>query len=332
MESAARSMAQGNYGDIDFVRVFIANKKKLRENAHTRYGPYESENNPINYLATLRNLLALNPDIVICSLWRSCFVALLFQLLRPKTRLVSFLHTPHAVHIPDYVFNSLVGIFAAQVWADSETTLRGRVPRSRQQKSHVISFVLDHRASVATADLQPAFVYWGRLHPRKGLSRAIRLFAQIRRLVPAASYTIVGPDAGDGTALRKLCRELGIADAVRFAGPMDYSQIAAEASSHSFYLQTSETEGMAMSVVEAMQLGLVPIVTHAGEIAAYCTDDENSLIVDDDEQALSRVIALLANPVQYDRLRSNARNHWHDRPLYRDSVLTACRAILARMK
>ena len=37
----------------------------------------------------------------------------------------------------------------------------------------------------------------------------------------------------------------------------------------SFYLQTSKFEGFAMSVVESMMMGLVPVVTPVGEIGRY---------------------------------------------------------------
>ena len=46
----------------------------------------------------------------------------------------------------------------------------------------------------------------------------------------------------------------------------------------SFFLQLSFYEGFAMSVIEAMQLGLVPVVTNVGEISNYCIDNFNGVI------------------------------------------------------
>jgi glycosyltransferase involved in cell wall biosynthesis len=115
---------------------------------------------------------------------------------------------------------------------------------------------------------------------------------------------------------------------VRFLGPKSWNEIRKEALAHSFYLQTSAVEGMALSVVEAMQLGLVPVVTGVGEIGRYCTDGQNCVLVDDDECAVKRICELLASRTPYQTLAMNARCYWVKQPLYRDSVLAACRELV----
>ena len=47
---------------------------------------------------------------------------------------------------------------------------------------------------------------------------------------------------------------------------------------------------MAFSVVEAMQLGLVPVVTAVGEIRAYCHNGQNAVRIETDEQAVEDVL------------------------------------------
>jgi glycosyltransferase involved in cell wall biosynthesis len=105
-------------------------------------------------------------------------------------------------------------------------------------------------------------------------------------------------------------------------------EIREAAAAHSFYLQTSEEEGMALSVVEAMQLALVPIVTPVGEIGSYCADGQNSVIVTDNQWAISNTLNLLANPGEFKRLSKNASARWNNHALYRDDVLTACEDLL----
>jgi glycosyltransferase involved in cell wall biosynthesis len=79
----------------------------------------------------------------------------------------------------------------------------------------------------------------------------------------------------------------------------------------SFYLQTSLQEGMAMSVVEAMQLGLVPVVTPVGQIATYCRDGENSILVgDDDDVVVRRLKTLATNPAMFRDLADGAHSTW----------------------
>ncbi|CAK8715063.1 hypothetical protein GKODMF_06645 [Candidatus Electrothrix gigas] len=111
---------------------------------------------------------------------------------------------------------------------------------------------------------------------------------------------------------------------VRFTGKKNFNEIKELAKNASFYLQTSILEGMAMSVVEAMQLGLVPVVTPVGEIATYCKHKKNSLLITSDQDAVEDVLNLLNNPQKYEQLRNKAIATWADKPLYSESVVQAC--------
>ena len=84
-----------------------------------------------------------------------------------------------------------------------------------------------------------------------------------------------------------------------------------------------------MSVVEAMQMGVVPIVTAVGEIGSYCQSGENSVVIDTEELAIESVLTLLACDAQYKAMRSKAIATWNDVPRYAESVLHACEALLA---
>src|SRR5690606_5104555 len=140
------------------------------------------------------------------------------------------------------------------------------------------------------AQPDPRFIFWGRLAAQKNLPRAIGLFHRIWKNRPQARFTIIGPDSGALAELQGSCDALGLGSAVYFAGAMDFSNILDQARVHAFYLQTSSYEGMAMSVVEAMQLGLVPVVTPVGEIGRYCRGGVNAVLVDDDEEAAAIIM------------------------------------------
>jgi glycosyltransferase involved in cell wall biosynthesis len=170
----------------------------------------------------------------------------------------------------------------------------------------------------------PSFIFWGRISQEKGLDRAIRLFAKVHKRYPIARFWVVGPDAGAQHAAQALCVSLGLKNAVIFMGNATLDEIVGYALPASFYLQTSHFEGMAMSVVEAMQLGLVPVVTPVGEIAHYCQDGQNAVIIGADQQAVEDVISLLVAGERYQAMRANAIATWAHQPLYRDSVLSAC--------
>lgn len=284
--------------------------------------------NPWHFLRTAVNLWRTRPNVLIVSLWRAYAVGILVKLLRPKIRLVVFLHLPHDVHAPDRFLTRLAARLACRIWADSQETLTRRLPGLVADKGQVISFVTERIAALPAVSVRPTFVFWGRLHAQKGLSRALRIFAAILVRRPAARFWIIGPDGGDLGRVRGEVAALGLGDAVQFLGPKDFAEISEVASNASFYLQTSELEGMAMSVVEAMQLGLVPVVTPVGEIAHYARHGQNAVVVTEDASAVADVLALLDSDVIYQAMRERAIAAWTNQPLYKDSVLAACIEVL----
>jgi len=70
-----------------------------------------------------------------------------------------------------------------------------------------------------------------------------------------------------------------------------------------------------------------------GEIPRYCRDGETALFIAPDAAAAAvaaRIDALLAAPDRVERMARAAHDVWQARPLYRDDVLAASRAVLGR--
>lgn len=326
VETAARSMG-GVYGEVSFHRLYVAGEPLGGRADHVHSGGRTSANDVLSHLAAARIALRLKPDVLICSLWRSLLVALIVKCLRPRTRIVHFLHSTKIVHQVDGVCNAILMVLASAIWADSQSTLISRVPAARRHQARVVSFLTDRLLPMASKPPQPAFIFWGRLSPHKGLYRCLTIFREIAERHPNARYVLIGPDGGEMERIRALCEAQGLGDQVEFAGPMERQAIFERAGEASFYLQASLFEGMAMSVIEAMQCGTVPVVTPVGEIANYCRDDENAILIDDAQQAALRIEALIADPETFMRLRQAAIETWRTHPLYRDSVLEACHAL-----
>ena len=122
---------------------------------------------------------------------------------------------------------------------------------------------------------------------------ALRFFALFRSQTGRGRFDIIGPDGGAGAALRGLAHDLNLDQWVTFHDAMSHEEIAPIARRCSFFVQASAFEGMAMAVVEAMQLGLVPLVTPVGEIERYVSDGESGLWFDDAQHAVTRVAALM---------------------------------------
>ncbi len=316
VEVAARSIADAEYSGLKFSKLYLVDK-----NAG------ESEDHPIAYFRALSRLQRMKPNLVIASLWRCCAVMLAHKLLSPRSRCVTFLHLSHDVHWLDYLLNRLAMWISDEIWADSISTLDARVPVFWRRKARVISFLVERSAVPLVRLPTPHFVFWGRLHKQKGLDRAVRFFGEVAKHRPDACFSVIGPDGGQLALLEQQIKNEGI-EGIRFLGSMDRPDIFQFANDCAFYLQTSCDEGMAMSVVEAMQAGLVPVVTPVGEIGTYCNDGDNAVLVNDDEYAVQSVLRLLNDPTRYQQMAKNASQTWQDKPLYRDDVLSSCQHLL----
>lgn len=315
VENAARTMREVITDDIDFGVKYI-----MSSSAKTFFR--------ITYdmILTSVELIKVKPDLIILSLWKSCVVGLLVKLCRPKQNIVVLLHSSKNAHFLDELFTRFAVYFSKEVWGDSRKTIEKRFKDGYKCPIRVISFVKSRLQPSTEINLSPDFVFWGRLSKVKGLDRAIDLFSDIHKKYPKSNFYIVGPDDGEKKALRAHVTDKGLESCVHFLGGMSIDKITELAHTCSFYLQTSVYEGMAMSVVEAMQLGLVPIVAPVGEISNYCVDGENAIYVSglSNEPVLRALDGIFRDPDKYIALRDNAVKIWGDAFLYHESVLQAC--------
>lgn len=332
VESAARSLPSGDYSDFRFHKCFIA---KARRANPLRMGDYEgwrrSENNPLNLFLALAWLHSQRPQLLVASLWRSYLILIVYKLLHPACRVVAFLHCEQAVHPLDWMVSYAAIALSAEVWTDSATTLRKRLPRYWRRKGQVISFVLERLSSITAETPAPRFVFWGRLARQKGMRYALEIIAALKPQITALRFDIIGPDLGERSYLERLVHQFGLGETVFFHGPRSFQEISALAAESSFYLQPSLFEGMGVSVVEAMQLGLVPIVTPVGELSHYCQDNANALLIKPGEplQAASRILDTLNNPRRFALLREQAIRTLSSAPTYCEDVLVRCSSLLS---
>jgi len=328
VEIAAKSVPTGNAETLQFERQYLVRMSDTIPEVGEHHGPVGTANSPRAYWHAFWRLHRHPPDLLVASLWRSALVLICLKVLRPRGQAVLFLHLAHDVHLVDKMVNKIAMQLSDAIWADSSVTLKRRVPLRLQSKGCVISFLLKPCILPESRDPAPHFIFWGRLNAQKGLERSLKLFATISKRRHDARFTIIGPDGGMEDDLQSLVSELGLGEQVMFKGPMQQDEIVCEAARASFYLQTSRDEGMAMSVVEAMQAGLVPVVTPVGEIARYCQDGQSAILVYDDVSAANAVSALLSEPERYKRISRAAAEFWQEKPLYRDDFLAAAKELI----
>ncbi|MFW6059599.1 MAG: glycosyltransferase [Phycisphaeraceae bacterium] len=129
------------------------------------------------------------------------------------------------------------------------------------------------RAQLDVPDDAVAVVFMSQLHPVKGLDLLLHAAASLRPRHPELILLIAGPDKGYGTEARRLVRELGLDEAVRFLGHVaSHEQKLAVLRAADVFALTSYSEGLPNAVLEACHVGLPVLITdacHLPEVAAH---------------------------------------------------------------
>ncbi len=106
----------------------------------------------------------------------------------------------------------------------------------------------------------PHLLALGRLVPEKGFDLLLRALALVRRDFPHADLVIAGTGPEDGT-LKRLADELGLKNAVWFAGHVD--QPCGFYAGANLFVLSSRHEGMPNVLIEALASGLPVVATPA---------------------------------------------------------------------
>lgn len=325
VEVAARAMPTETQSGCQFQLLLISGRA-ISASPIIIDSEHDGLNDPCAHIAAARAIIRLAPDVLICSLWRSVPICLFAKLWRPRIALVMFLHLDRPMHQIDRILTRLGMMLADEIWSDSSTTLAARrLPRGKSQR--VVSFVTERLLPSTNAEKvipAPRFACWARIVPQKGFDRAITL---IRALIDRgihAHFDIWGPDGGEQRALEQQVADLDLDAHVSFRGIAPRNLLASIAADNSFFLQLSRFEGMAMSVVEGMQLGLLPVATGAGQMAHYVQNGVTGIRVDADRlnEAVDAIVSLLGDPARFKQMRENAVGYWVKNSLYADDVCT----------
>jgi glycosyltransferase involved in cell wall biosynthesis len=130
-----------------------------------------------------------------------------------------------------------------------------------------------------------------RLHPLKGIDVLLQAVAEVVRVDPSFRLEIAG--AGPcGEALRKRAAELNLDDPVRFLGEVrDIPALLARAR---LFVLPSFSEGVSLTLLEAMATGLPALATRVGGNPEVVVPGETGLLVPSrDPAALARALLQL---------------------------------------
>lgn len=324
VELAAESVARSRSGLVHYETHTILRKRTG--------GVLKSLHLIAGWWLSLRRMMKEQPDVVVLSLWMSAILALPAKLVLRKAKVILFLHSTKDAHLLDLLVTRVAYLFCDYTLADSVATSRRRI---RNAKVEVVPLYLSVRSGNMASEAKPMFIFWGRLNKVKDLSYALQVFRSLAQIYPEARYSVIGPDDGDLANLERLVLEWGLREKVTFLGPLERDHIFQIAGGYSFFLMTSIYEGMSIATIEAMQLGLVPIVTPVGEIGSYCRDLENSILlpikVDDWSDSLrDRIADIVGDHEKFSRLSEAARATWNGQYDFSATLPEKCIELFSR--
>ncbi|GGK38282.1 glycosyltransferase family 4 protein [Salinarimonas ramus] len=160
----------------------------------------------------------------------------------------------------------------------------------------------------------------GRLEPVKGFDVLLDAVARVRAANPDARLDILG-DGSQRGALEARAEALGIADAVAFAGDTDHATIRERLRRTRGFVLSSRSEGMPLSLLEAMACGAPSIATRVGGVEQVLAghglvvepEDPADLaegmetLLADPAAARARAARALAHAATFDERAANAR-------------------------
>lgn len=145
-----------------------------------------------------------------------------------------------------------------------------------------------------------------RLVPIKRIDLFLDIVARLRQVRPGLTAAIVG-DGPLRQALARRAGTLGVAGAVTFAGRQD--DVAWWLARARVFVLTSLSEGLALSLMEAMMVGLPAVVPRIGDLPDLVEDGRNGHLIDvpTAENFAEPIRRLLDEPARYQAFASAAR-------------------------
>ena len=143
----------------------------------------------------------------------------------------------------------------------------------------------------------PEVLFVARLHARKRPVAFVAMAKQLLRDGVDARFALIGPDEGEGAAVRAA---IGDESRITWAGPLDPAAIPQRLAMASAYVLPSEREPYPMSVLEAMSVGLPVVVCDDCGLASAIAETGSGIVTSGATTSLAdAVTTVLADQVAY---------------------------------
>lgn len=278
-------------------------------------------------LSSLLQLKKEQPDFIVSSLWKSVAFSIIYKkFVNKKVKLIAFIHSEKYFHLFDKIFTNLILKYADVIAFDSNNTLKVLKAKNRlTQNLFIIPYIFNNQKQVSNevSNLPIKFLFAGRLDGIKNLSAVLDFLSVFKQTQNEFIFHIYGEGKSSYLYhLKQRINLLNLSENISFKGSFGANETSKIYSQYHFYIQFSKNEGMAMSIVDAMIHGIIPIATPVGEIKNYITHLQNGILIehnlnDENYKVLAQTIMDLYNNFQeFSRLKNNASNYFSNQKNY----------------
>ncbi len=222
------------------------------------------------------------------------FAALFYAWLRPKTRFLLTLQEGDPLEYIDVRVGRFRGLFrkifqrANAVQAISHFLAKWALQMGARVSPQVVPNGVDIerftqpfserdrfslRASLGYAPTDLVLITTSRLTLKNGIDDVIRALP----LLPARVKFLIVGEGADEDKLKALAVEKGVAVRVQFLGKRDHADLPGLLRASDFFIRASLSEGLGISFLEAMAVGVPIIGTPVGGIPDFLTDGETGV-------------------------------------------------------
>jgi glycosyltransferase involved in cell wall biosynthesis len=221
-----------------------------------------------------------------------------------ENRLFGLMETPDAVVERELIRSAAT--FDAVVTM-GRSTVRFFHEHGVQTQFHIVPGAIDPQEFCPSEE--PAvtdLILIGRLAEIKRIDVFLQAVALASTKLPGLTATIVG-DGELRASLEQIARTSGLDGRVRFAGPQ--ARVSDWLRGARVFVLTSDSEGLALSMMEAMMTGLPVIVSNVGDLGDLVEDGVNGYLVPrrHAEKFAARIVEVLSNPARRASLSTAAR-------------------------
>jgi len=267
-------------------------------------------------------IIKFNPDIVHCHGTRGGWLG---RLAARKVKNCAIVYTEHLwtkdYHIGNPVWHEfqLTGLKYMDKFTDAtiavSRSVRDFLTKSKivpKGKVFLVPNVLDPQFATVARYNKPEGVMKvigsvGSLNGQKGYLFLIEALGELaRRKIKNWRCQIIGSGPLEKIMRRKI-RKYKLIDKVTIITKVD--DICETMRHFSIYIQNSATESFGMAVMEAMALGIPPIVTNRGALPEIVDNDVSGIIIPygKPDKIASAIIKLIEDPKLYQRISRQAR-------------------------